>query len=154
MVDTLHLSDEQYQSVIAGLDHSHDEWEGGERRQSARIPCRRDAIFVWEFSQFRNPPQRYLVQCRNISTGGAAFLHSFYVHPSTKCSLILLRQEKGGIRLGGTVVRCQHLTGIIHDVGMKFDQLLDENLMPIVTADDESAEHTTADSADAPPHHH
>ena len=137
VVDTLHLSEEAYQAALTRLEGAQTPWEGEERRQSRRIPCRRDAVFLWEFAQLHSPPQRYLVRCRNISVSGAAFLHGFYVHPDTKCSLTFLRRGEGGVRLTGTVVRCDHLAGTIHDVGMKFDQVLDDHLLAIVTLDAE-----------------
>ena len=140
LVDSLHLSDEQYATIVTDLDTAAAHFEGEEQRQSVRRAYGADAILVWEFAQDRTPVVRYLVRCRNISSGGAAFLHGAYVHPNTPCTLTLLKRDRSGIRFGATIMRCQHVSGHIHDVGVQFDELLEEQVHPFEQVDDEPAE--------------
>lgn len=133
-VDTLDLSEEGYQHILETLERDESLWIGPDRRQSPRVPPPGESFFIWEYAQQRNPTQRYLVRCRNISAGGTAFLHGEYVTPGSRCTVMMIRQSKQPIHMTGSVVYCQHLAGIVHNVGVKFDQLLDEDLSPIGTA--------------------
>jgi CheY-like chemotaxis protein len=70
--------------------------------------------------------------CRNISPGGLSVLHSSFMHIGTR---VVVRLPRGGtqdgagpdatIRVPGAVVRCRHLRGTVHEVGVKFDRAVD-----------------------------
>ena len=140
IVDSLHLSDEQYAAIVADLSNAGAHFEGEEQRQSPRRPYGADAILVWEIAQEESSAVRYLVRCRNISSGGAAFLHGAYVHPGTPCTLTLLKRDRSGIRFGATIARCQHVAGHVHDIGVQFDELLEEQVLPFEDSDVEAQE--------------
>lgn len=62
------------------------------------------------------------VATRNISRGGISILHSAYIHADTPCEIILSLPEGTKQRVAGKVMRCSHLTGRVHDVGIKFNE--------------------------------
>lgn len=60
------------------------------------------------------------VATRNISRGGISILHSAFMHTGTPCE-ILLRLPGGNTQsVQGTVRRCAHLTGRVHEIGIQF----------------------------------
>lgn len=60
------------------------------------------------------------VATRNISRGGISILHSSFVHPGTQCEIIL-NIPGGSIQsVMGTVRRCSHLSGRVHEIGIQF----------------------------------
>lgn len=61
------------------------------------------------------------VACRNISCGGLSVLHSSFMYPGSKCEVTLTDVAGREVVLRGTLARCSHLTGIIHELGIKFD---------------------------------
>jgi len=61
------------------------------------------------------------VACRNLSCGGASVLHNAYVHLDTTCTLLLPRRGGAAVSIGGTVVRCIHKQGVVHELGIKFN---------------------------------
>lgn len=63
--------------------------------------------------------------CRNLSTSGASFLHSAFVYNGTRCTVLLPHPDRGDIALDGEVVRCQHRAGVIHEIGIRFDEEID-----------------------------
>ncbi len=68
---------------------------------------------------------RCRVKPRNLSSGGICFLHSNYVHSGTAC-MILLKTLKGEkVLVPGTIAWCKHARGVVHDVGVKFDDEID-----------------------------
>lgn len=60
--------------------------------------------------------------CRNLSRGGVGLLHSTYAHPGSRLAIYLPRRTGGEQRVEGTVARCLHREGIIHEVGVRFDE--------------------------------
>jgi CheY-like chemotaxis protein len=63
--------------------------------------------------------------CRNLSRGGIGLLHSAFVHEGTKCVVILPHPERGEIKIPGKIVRVRHVTGKVHEIGVKFDMPVD-----------------------------
>lgn len=66
------------------------------------------------------------VACRNISCSGISVLHSAYIHPGTRCTAFLPHASgTGAVAARGEVVRCRHVRGMAHEVGICFDEPLD-----------------------------
>ncbi|MAY75534.1 MAG: hypothetical protein CMJ31_12635 [Phycisphaerae bacterium] len=69
--------------------------------------------------------KRILLACRNLSSGGAGYLHNAYMHPGTRC-IVTLPSLSGAVEhVEGEVARCQHRRGVIHEVGIRFDKPLE-----------------------------
>jgi len=64
------------------------------------------------------------VACRNLSRAGMAILHSAYAHTGTKCRVLLPHPEKGEVAVDGWITRCTHRSGVVHEIGIRFDQHL------------------------------
>jgi len=60
--------------------------------------------------------------CRNLSSGGLSFLHSTFMHNGTRCIVHLPRLAGDTVPTAGTVVRCRHYRGHVHEVAVTFDQ--------------------------------
>lgn len=64
------------------------------------------------------------VVCRNLSCGGVGILHSKYLHPGSGVRIVLPHPSQGDVTVPGTVRRCQHREGVVHDIGIEFNQPL------------------------------
>ncbi len=62
------------------------------------------------------------VACRNLSCGGAGVIHSSFVYPGSRCVLQLTTPTGHQNEVHGAVVRCNHVEGIVHELGVKFDE--------------------------------
>lgn len=62
---------------------------------------------------------------RNISGGGMSILHTSFVHNGTRCLIVMQSKARGRVEIGGSVIRCRHCKGKVHEVGIKFDQTID-----------------------------
>lgn len=62
---------------------------------------------------------------RNISTQGLSFFHGRYVHPG--CATILNLPTLAGhtAEVPGKVVRCRHVNGVLHELGVEFADPID-----------------------------
>lgn len=65
------------------------------------------------------------VACRNLSSGGIAVLHSSYMHKGTQCFVSLPKADGSRMTVEGTVVRCVHVSGTIHELGVQFLKPID-----------------------------
>jgi CheY-like chemotaxis protein len=65
------------------------------------------------------------VACRNLSSGGIGVLHSSYMHKGTRCFIGLPRTDGQRVTVEGTTVRCIHVSGTIHEIGIQFLKPID-----------------------------
>jgi len=61
------------------------------------------------------------VAARNISRGGLSVLHSSFTYPGTSIRTTLNRINGKAFQATGTVVRCDHRGGVVHEIGIRFD---------------------------------
>lgn len=122
--NTLNLSAEQLGMIMDDLDAAS---EGGRvRRSHARLSFRVPAIEV-EVYQPSGGSVGFFVACRNLSRGGLSIVHSSYMHVGTKCRIKMQHNTEGDVWIKASVVQCRHVTGRVHDVGLKFDKEIDVN---------------------------
>lgn len=62
------------------------------------------------------------VVCRNISRGGVGVLHSAFSHTGTRCAVDIPRIDGEADHVEGTIVRCSHIAGQVHELGILFDE--------------------------------
>lgn len=60
-----------------------------------------------------------------INTHVAAILHRGYIHPGTRCEVDLVSLDNDAVLVRATIVQCRHLTGLIHDSLVEFEERLD-----------------------------
>jgi two-component system chemotaxis response regulator CheY len=62
----------------------------------------------------------FKVACRDLSAGGMSVLHSAYVHVGTEATVTLTMLTGALVPTPGKVMRCRHVRGNVHEVGLKF----------------------------------
>jgi AmiR/NasT family two-component response regulator len=90
-------------------------------RSSVRIPYRRISVRM-SILHADGTAASILVACRNLSSGGIGLFHSSYMHVGTPCAIALPRQGKPEAVVRGTIVRCRHVGGRVHELGVRFFQ--------------------------------
>jgi len=66
-----------------------------------------------------------LVVSRNLSAGGLGFLHGGFVYEGTRCVLEIPTIYGDSRTLTGDVRSCRHISGNVHDIGVRFDEPVD-----------------------------
>lgn len=66
--------------------------------------------------------RKIIVASRNISRGGMSVLHSNFIYPGTIIHANLRRIDGGQTLIHGKICRCTHRGGVVHEIGMIFDQ--------------------------------
>ena len=70
----------------------------------------------------------FQVTTRDICRSGVSFIHGGFVHATTQCTVALQDVEGNWVVRKGQVARCFHAQGLIHLVGVKFEDEMDVEL--------------------------
>ena len=84
-----------------------------------------DATSILVVHQSCQAQAAYLVRPYNISAQGLAFLHGGYLHPGGDCLMLLRDINRKAHQVRAKVVRCTHLRGRTHDVGVRLERSID-----------------------------
>lgn len=122
--NTLGLNQRELQALIDLMERPKGDGKPPVRRDFARWPFRKTSVHL----DLHHPGGSHVtvtVACRNLSRGGIGILHAGYVHPGTVCVVHLPRTTGPVSILPGVVVRCAHRGGMVHELGIRFDQRID-----------------------------
>ncbi|MEM9372565.1 MAG: response regulator [Planctomycetota bacterium] len=65
--------------------------------------------------------QTLVVATRNLSRRGIGLLHSSYMYPGTRAEVTFVSGDGTPIRVTGEITRCVHVSGRVHEIGVRFD---------------------------------
>jgi CheY-like chemotaxis protein len=65
------------------------------------------------------------VVCRNLSNGGIGVLHNNYLYIGSNVVVLMERNQRETVQVPGTVMRCSHREGLVHDIGIQFHERVD-----------------------------
>jgi hypothetical protein len=130
----MNVAEEEVQEIICHIDRAAQERAScSHLRSEPRIPFRRNGVVL----SLTHPGQSesvFLVCTRNISRGGIGVLLGAFVHPGTRCEVELPSLDGLKRSAFGIVQWCRLVRGIIHEVGIRFEQGLEvEQFINIAT---------------------
>ncbi|NUQ53203.1 MAG: response regulator [Phycisphaerales bacterium] len=117
--NTIGLASRELNPFLDDLDRGQGEPD--KRRTFVRWPFRNAAIACKLVHPGGNTVN-LMVAARNLSCGGISVLHNAYVYTGSRCTVTLPHPKLGPTELAGTVKRCIHRRGTIHELGIQFDK--------------------------------
>ncbi len=117
IIDSVRLQSQECEALLDALDKSTSGVSPTSRRVTRRWRYRNRIIVAINQA---GSIQSYFVTPRNISTTGVAFVHGGYVHPGSSVAVALRNRSEKLCALQGRVVRCVHVQGRLHEVGVAF----------------------------------
>ena len=145
--NTLGIRDRELDGLFASMDSGSSSAAAKAGRVFSRWQFRQRSLAV-RILQPGGSEMTTRMACRNLSKGGIGLLHRAYVHIGTNCEVTIPHPTKGDQDYAGKVVRCLHFSGMVHEIGIAF-----ENDIPIreITCPDPmreifAIEHVDADS--------
>lgn len=120
--NSLGLRERELETILSGLDQQFKE------TATSRAYSR------WRYQQLSIPVRivhpggselEVRMACRNLSKGGIGLFHRSFLHLGTRLVVTLEDPVKGPVRVAGSVVRCLHLFGMVHEIGVVFDEQID-----------------------------
>ncbi|MEO1535424.1 MAG: response regulator [Planctomycetota bacterium] len=103
------------------------EGEANLKRVHVRWPFRHDSVTFRLIEGFGSR-REFKVAARNLSNSGLSLIHNAYVHPMTQCEIrvpISNGEENETQTVKGTIRRCTHIQGVVHEIGVEFDEPVD-----------------------------
>jgi len=134
-IDTLRLDERDKHRILDELAVSHSNMQDQGRPRDLRVPYKNTRVTV----TIANPGGNVVTYCilpRNLSRQGIGFLHGRFVYPNSPCSITLRTLDNETITCEGEIVRCRHISGTIHDVGVRFSVPVDLSLFTRMSTDD------------------
>jgi len=120
--NSLGLDGAQYERLLARLDELGAESPcPSPERVFRRLPYAHLRVRL-VVEQDGHSGREFVVATRNISQGGVSILHSNFMYPGSRVRLELIRVDKTTRACTGTVSRCEHRGGVLHEIGIAFDK--------------------------------
>ncbi len=121
--NTLGITQNVLDALLDKLD-TEEAKTGTGKRVFARWPYRKLAVDL-EIQQPGGTMNTLRVVSRNLSRSGMSVLHTGFMHSRCKCTVRLTGID-GQVRpLSGTIARCTHRGGRVHEIGIRFDKPID-----------------------------
>ncbi len=120
-VNSIGLQGRELEALYESLD-ANTPAGASRKRDFVRWPFRFASIHVTIQQPGNSVPSTVKVACRNLSCGGISLLHNSYLHVGGKVTVTLPHPETGPMAIGGYITRCNHVKGVIHEIGVKFDK--------------------------------
>ena len=125
VLNTLRLSDDRVARILDQRDADAAAQPSSNHRRGRRhVFHRREGLVITVFGS-DGDPIRYAVAARNLSETGVGFLHGAFLHHDTACVLSIRDDEGRWVNVVGKVVRCCHLEGNVHEIGLRFMNTID-----------------------------
>jgi PilZ domain len=119
---SVRLSEVERKALLKVISMQADASPQAVKRNDTRYALPTGYSVIGELEQSGGTPQKFVVSVRDISRGGLSMLYSAYVHLNSRCVFRFYDEKKKQVAAAyAKVVRCQHVKGQIHDVGLKFD---------------------------------
>lgn len=132
-IETIRIDEREKRKLVDALAKSQSQQNGPKR--GVRVPYTPKSVTVTITNPGGNQVY-YSVIPRNLSRRGIGFLHGQFLYPESRCSINLHTREDEDVTIEGTIIRCRHLTGMVHDVAVGFNSPVDLTSFVKLTADE------------------
>lgn len=119
--NTLSVDGLLYQRLLEKLDESSSKCKPSAKRIYRRLGYAHDKLCLHIESEGHNA-RTLVVASRNLSQGGVSVLHSNFMYNGTLVTIDLIDTKGNVVPRHGTVTRCEHRGGRVHEIGIKFDE--------------------------------
>jgi len=128
---SMHPSDHPHRTVkfsAAEIGELLDQIDGRDRdagsagRSARRFEFRDNECAVIIQQPGASDASSFLAPTRNLSAGGMSFLHGGFVHCDSICRVIMRAAAGDMVEIPGRVVRCRHLSKLVHEVSVEFNE--------------------------------
>lgn len=120
LIRGLRSSPTEIQAALDALEGKQSESYNSLRR-SKRVAYRHKNLIIYR----QQSSQAIIVVGRNISRHGLAFLYGQYLAAGEVIRVVIMNKERGDwVDQKATVVRCQYVGCMIHEVGVEFKEAL------------------------------
>ena len=131
-IETIRLGARDKQKLIEYIEQSSRKSVNNDRR-ALRVDFQGRNCLV-TITNSHGQKVRHSVLPRNLSRRGLAFVHGRFVYPDSRCQVTLPMQNGKWTVVEGVIRNCRHISGIIHEISIVFDEALNLNDFVRLTA--------------------
>ncbi len=121
IVQTLRQSAEELRAIDAELDAVTADSGASAKRHLKRWKFPAGVAIVSIADEHGNRTD-FVVSPRNISGSGFGALHGGFLHPGMSCCVGLRRLDGSVAVIKGSIARCRHIKGNLHEIGIRFEE--------------------------------
>lgn len=138
----LRLPEAMVKALTEAVSRVEDTEENIRQRADRRRALPDTVRVIAQVDQLGGTSQTQVATVRDLSEGGLAMLWGTFLHPGTRCSftVVCMETREPLLHAAASVVRCSHLKGSVHDVGVKFDEPIELARVPGATPQAHEAE--------------
>lgn len=118
--NTLGVDGQAYAALLHKLDDNTGSHPTSSERVYRRLGYAKPRLLL-RIESDRDTAREIIVASRNLSQRGISILHASYMYNDTPVTIDLACNDGSTKRVRGSVTRCVHRGGIIHEVGIRFD---------------------------------
>lgn len=119
------LNEAEKKKVVEAIKHRATHSADRRKRAEARHDASRLPDITIEVRGPSGDVQTHTVPPVDLSPGGMAFLHCSFLYPGSAISATLRTRDGEQMSVTGKVMRCEHVSGRVHEVGVKLDHAID-----------------------------
>ncbi|MEQ9616974.1 MAG: response regulator [Phycisphaerales bacterium] len=119
IIQTIRLDPRKLASLLEDIRSGEHKAGADDKREADRVWLNQRILV--SFQGKHSNADQYEAYARNISPSGISLVHGVYVYPETPCTITIHTRTGEQQCLSGTVTRCRHITGMLHEIGAKFD---------------------------------
>jgi len=118
-IQTLRLSEREKTKLLWAIDQANRRDDTQDQRR-LRVSCtNNEAVFTLKAEG--TGQASFAMLARNLSRWGAALVHGRYLHPQSRCELMLQTNSGDWEQIPGIVRHARHIQGMVHELGIEFD---------------------------------
>lgn len=119
------LNDSEKKKVVEAIKHRSSLSPDRRRRAEGRHDASRLPDITIEVRGPSGDVQTHTVPPVDLSPNGMAFLHCAFLYPGSTIAATLRSRDGEQMSVTGKVMRCEHVSGRVHEVGVKLDHAID-----------------------------
>ena len=134
-IETIRVSDRDKRSLVDAVDESSLRTVEEDRR-ALRVRYNETSAVLTIFNESGNDSKLAVVP-RNLSRRGMAFVHGRFVYPDSTCEVMIKALDGKWHVLAGVIRNCRHVSGIVHEVSVVFDEPIDLSMFSALSPEEE-----------------
>ena len=122
VTDTLRLPPKEIEQLLTEIDRSASGSGSSRRRMRRRAMDGRKLVVA--VIGVNGERKNIVAVGRNLSATGIGFLCGGFIHTDLRCVVALRSVDGKAHGIGGVIMRCNHIKGNLHDIGVRFDEAI------------------------------
>lgn len=136
LIQTLRLSDREKAKLVWAIEEtSRCKVDSTQRR--LRVTCTNNEAVLTLIGD-NGSRTRLAVLNRDLSRWGASIIHGRYIYPGSRCELEVQALDKTWHMRAGEIRHIRHVQGLIHNMGIRFDDPIDLGDFVVLSPEEES----------------